>query len=194
MAGLTPTRLLVIGLFMLVMAGFLAMGGAWFRGHGRGTLGNNVNKLLSFSAFLLQLVALWIGQMEGARALSGVCLLLAGLALFVWAWAANRGAPLTRPFLNDIPDHLVSSGPYRWVRHPFYSSYLLVLVAGWVASAAWWYGIVVLLGGLQYLLAARHEEAKFMASPLREAYAAYRKRTGMLLPNPCKRSLAGGGE
>jgi protein-S-isoprenylcysteine O-methyltransferase Ste14 len=134
-------------------------------------------------AMVADLVALGLARGAGdAWHLAGAAL-FAGAALLFWAAVrANRARPLTLAFSDDRPGHLVTWGPYAWVRHPFYSAYMLAWIAGAVAAAQ-----PLLLGallgmGALYRAAARREEAKFAASDLADAYAAYRARTGMFLP------------
>lgn len=111
------------------------------------------------------------------------CVLFAASAgLWGWALATTRPTPPTLAFTDDDPRLLLSAGPYRWIRHPFYSAYLLF----WIAAAAvtrdlsgW---IVALVLGAVYVVAARHEEGKFARSALAGRYAAYAARTGMFLP------------
>ena len=77
-------------------------------------------------------------------------------------------------------------GPYRFVRHPFYCSYLLTWAAGVVASAQFWLLPTVAIMLIIYTRAAKLEEEKFTRSPLAETYKSYRTRTGLFLPNPIK--------
>ena len=96
--------------------------------------------------------------------------------LFWGAIRACQGRPLTAIFETDQPVHLVRRGPYRWMRHPFYTSYTIFWFSGWIASGS----TVSLLAALTmlafYVQGAREEERKFAASPLAQEYAAYRRR------------------
>ncbi len=61
----------------------------------------------------------------GAIALPALLLLAASAALFFWTLMHNRLGnfnirPIPKPFGT-----LVTSGPYRWIRHPMYSAVLL---------------------------------------------------------------------
>jgi protein-S-isoprenylcysteine O-methyltransferase Ste14 len=108
----------------------------------------------------------------------------AALALFAWAvWTARR-TPLTRAFAVDRPSFLITSGPFRVNRNPFYTSYLFAHVYALLASGNPW-----LLGSLAwmatvYAAAALHEERKFLGGPLREKYQQYCRQTGRFLPLP----------
>jgi protein-S-isoprenylcysteine O-methyltransferase Ste14 len=112
-------------------------------------------------------------------------LILHGVAawLFSLAVRANRARHLSVAFTTDVPEHLVSSGPYRYIRHPFYTSYCLT----WLASAVVAHS-VLLLGSfgcmmLLYRWAARFEERKFSESGLASEYRRYRANTGMFIPS-----------
>jgi protein-S-isoprenylcysteine O-methyltransferase Ste14 len=110
----------------------------------------------------------------------------AGLALYWWAIATNRKRRLSAAFSDDLPTHLVEDGPYRLVRHPFYCSYLLAWSAGVIGSGCLWLlaTVAVMLG--IYLHAAYVEERKFARCGLANEYEAFRRRTGLLMPNPWK--------
>lgn len=84
---------------------------------------------------------------------------------------------------------LVTHGVYRFVRHPMYSSQLLyalaqaLLIQNWIAGPA---GFACFLGF--YLLRVPREE-QMMLDHFRERYAAYRARTGSVLPRLGQRAL-----
>jgi protein-S-isoprenylcysteine O-methyltransferase Ste14 len=94
----------------------------------------------------------------------------------------NHARPLTIAFADDVPMHVVRSGPYRVVRHPFYTSYMLAYLAGLIATASPLLIPVIVCMGTLYTRAASGEEAKFAASALRDEYAVYRHRTGRFTP------------
>lgn len=116
----------------------------------------------------------------------GVVLYVCSLSLFWWAITSNREKPLSAAFSPDAPVHLVQHGPYRFIRHPFYSSYLLAWTAGVFAAANLWLIPTVLVMLAIYIRAARFEEAKFSASSLAPDYSNYRSSTGLFIPNPLK--------
>jgi protein-S-isoprenylcysteine O-methyltransferase Ste14 len=111
---------------------------------------------------------------------------LCSLALFWWALNTNRSKPLSAVFSPDDPVHVVQQGPYRMIRHPFYTSYLLSWIAGVFATGQSWLVLTVAVMIVLYYRAARYEERKFAASALGESYRSYRSRTGLFLPSPIK--------
>ena len=112
----------------------------------------------------------------------GCLLFAASVGLWGWALAATRATPPTLAFTGDEPCLVLSAGPYRWVRHPFYSAYLLFWTGTAVAAPGLSGWATVLVLGAVYLAAARHEEGKFARSALASRYAAYAAGTGMFLP------------
>jgi protein-S-isoprenylcysteine O-methyltransferase Ste14 len=106
------------------------------------------------------------------RGLLGALLYSWSLVLFWWAIKTNSSARLSAAFSPDLPVHLVKDGPYRFIRHPFYCSYVL----------AWLSGTMLII----YWKAASIEEEKFSRSSLAAEYQTYRSRTSWLVPNPMK--------
>ena len=104
------------------------------------------------------------------------------IGLFYWAWHANRSRPLDFAFSGREPQHFNQSGPYRWIRHPFYSAYCVAWVASWLAIREVGVTLLALLLISTYAIAARREERAFCASGFAEAYQRYRSKTGMFLP------------
>ena len=106
--------------------------------------------------------------------------LLAGLALGLYAVAVMR---LGR--FNVTPDvrpdaELREHGPYRWIRHPMYTSVLLTTLAlVWGDCSLVRLGVWALLA-LDLVLKMRYEE--HLLAEKFEAYAAYRRRTKRLIP------------
>ncbi|WP_127142668.1 methyltransferase family protein [Pelagibacterium montanilacus] len=114
----------------------------------------------------------------------GLAIQLAAGALFVWAIGTSKRARLRFVFDHANPQTLVTEGPYRLVRHPFYVSYA-IFWAGW--SLAVWHllalvGLIPLL--CLYVWAAQLEERSFEGSEFAAQYARYKERTGFFIPRP----------
>ncbi len=112
----------------------------------------------------------------------GVGIAVIGGALFVWTFR-NLGKNLTDTVVTRREHTLVTTGPYRWVRHPFYVAVALSMLGNSLAAANWF-----LLGGgalVFALLALRTpiEEAQLLAR-FGGAYEAYMHRTHRFLPRP----------
>lgn len=129
-----------------------------------------------FSALMLT------GEQPVEFAAAGLAVQIASGVLFWQAIAATRAARLRYVFDSHAPHRLVTAGPYRLVRHPFYTSYIM-LWAGWaLATASAWALPPLLFLTAAYCLAARREEASFAGTPLAAQYEAYRASAGFMLP------------
>lgn len=109
----------------------------------------------------------------------GAAVFASGLALAVWArihLGRNWGMPMTQ---KDEPE-LITSGPYRLVRHPIYSGLLLGVLGTALTTNLIGLIIVLILGGYFYYSASVEE--KNLTSTFPAAYPAYRMGTKMLIP------------
>lgn len=128
----------------------------------------------------------------GPGAPAAIVLMSVGLVLFIWAVKATRTHRLPIAFAGDQPAFIYRSGPFRYVRHPFYLSYILCWVATSLATRGAWSWVVPLVMGAIYFAVARQEEQKFSASSLSGSYDAYRKATAMFIPGLRRRGTLSG--
>lgn len=180
-------------LLMLLLANFAAIGLLpilFFRRDG--TL--NLRWLLTSAPFfalplLLILARLGVlqplattGGLLRALPLAAVLLATASIALLAATVATHRVPLALWHQDNDAPVELVTWGPYALVRHPFYTSFLLAVVAAALALphpatlASLAYGFVALT------LTARREERRLACSELRDDYLRYVGTTGRFCP------------
>jgi protein-S-isoprenylcysteine O-methyltransferase Ste14 len=114
--------------------------------------------------------------------LGAVLMFSISLALFWWAARAYGDLRPSIAFSPGAPCDLVTSGPYKFMRHPFYSAYMMF----WLAFAVHSWNILALVPALSmgviYYKAAKGEEEAIMSSALRDAYIDYSKSAGMFLP------------
>jgi protein-S-isoprenylcysteine O-methyltransferase Ste14 len=121
---------------------------------------------------------------EPRTSITATVLYALSLALFLWAVRTCRSQrrTLTAIFETDTPDHLLQTGPFRLVRHPFYSAYALFWLAGSVASGSWLSLASATIMAGTYVWGAMSEETKFRASRLANEHADYCRRTGFMFP------------
>lgn len=105
------------------------------------------------------------------------CGMLAGAVALRWWSIATLGAAWN--VRGAVPDPLpvVTTGPYRFVRHPNYVAVVAEFVALPLAGGAWLSALV--LTGLDLLALAervREEERRLLAQPAYRAAFAHRKR------------------
>jgi protein-S-isoprenylcysteine O-methyltransferase Ste14 len=135
---------------------------------------------------LLVIVLLRLGVFRGHgynsdlwRGVVGLVLFGLGLGFAIWARVnigRNWGTPMTQ---KDDPE-LVTSGPYRLVRHPIYSGILLANV-GTAVALSWFWLIPFALAGTYFVYSATVEE-RYMAGQFPDSYRAYKAATKMLVP------------
>ncbi len=77
---------------------------------------------------------------------------------------------------------LVMHGPYRWVRHPMYTSLLGVTISWLLVSSNWLVGLPGIVGLLTIIVNRVDAEEKMMIETFGEKYRAYLRRTGRFLP------------
>jgi protein-S-isoprenylcysteine O-methyltransferase Ste14 len=116
-------------------------------------------------------------------ALAGIVMYMVSVAIFLSAMDAARSTRMQRAFIDlPLPDRLITTGPYRWVRHPFYLGYMIGALAPCVAIDNVWIAVITALMCVIVLAAAFREERVWLAGPRAEAYREYQRRTGMFLP------------
>ena len=109
----------------------------------------------------------------------GLFLFALGLGFAIWARlhiGRNWGTPMTK---KDQPE-LVTTGPYRLVRHPIYSGILLAGVGTGVGLSFQWL-IAFVLAGVYFVYAATVEE-RYLSGEFPDAYPQYKRTTKMLVP------------
>lgn len=83
---------------------------------------------------------------------------------------------------NDQPERLVTWGAYRRIRHPFYTAFLLTLLATALLAPHPVSLIALAYAGGALTLTARREEKRLLKSPLGPSYARYMTYAGRFLP------------
>jgi protein-S-isoprenylcysteine O-methyltransferase Ste14 len=182
-------------LYILSLIGFALMFSLprlFFRGDGT----KNLRWWLTGAPFGLAANGVWLtwagispqlapsGIAATIASVAGMLLTVGAIALIAATMATHR-VPLAlwhQEGDQNAPVHIVTYGPYGWVRHPFYASFILLAVgAALIARDA------VTLAALPLCLlsldwTARTEEKKLLASSLGDEYGAYRERTGRFVP------------
>jgi len=107
---------------------------------------------------------------------------IAALAIGLLYWTLNAlGTNLTDTVVTRRNHTLVTTGPYRWVRHPFYVATLWLVVASSLLAANWFMAVVGT--AVFVLLAVRVSiEERKLAERFGDEYLAYQARTGRFVP------------
>jgi protein-S-isoprenylcysteine O-methyltransferase Ste14 len=140
---------------------------------------SRLSLVLVATQFLLIALLMFVGPLwpthwglRGMIVCSGV--------LAIWAFLA-MGLGNIRAF-PEIPEHgrLVVHGPYRWVRHPMYTS-LLLLTLAWMVDQPFPFRMVLWVGLVVTLWIKLGYEEQLLLSRF-PSYEAYRMRTKRLIP------------
>lgn len=148
---------------------FFARGGVWV--------------LAQSVLMLLVVVVPPLSPVSGSRPFSRV--VIAAALLVIGAVYGVAGVIALGPNRTSfpVPKHqtrLVTSGIYRFVRHPLYAS-VGFLSAGWVIF--WWSPLgLILLTQLIVVLVAKAKREEFLLSQRFPEYKLYKERTKCLIP------------
>lgn len=138
---------------------------------------------MSWSALPLSLWLRWIGVGIGATA----------AVLLIWTYRC-LGTNLTDTVVVRKCHTLVTNGPYRFVRHPFYVGAAMSIVANTLVTANWFIGIT---GGIVIVLLVLRTtaEEEQLTKHFGSEYVTYMNLTGRFLPRILRRSslVKGGG-
>jgi protein-S-isoprenylcysteine O-methyltransferase Ste14 len=119
-----------------------------------------------------------LGRLGTALADAGAAVCIAGLAFAIWARVTlgrNWGMPMT---LRETPE-LVTSGPYRFVRHPIYTGLAAMFIGtALVYPLAGFAGIAM----IAYMVFSARREERDMEARFPDAYPEYKRRSKMLVP------------
>ena len=107
---------------------------------------------------------------------------LGGVTALLLLWTLlSLGRNLTDTVVTRQAHTLITRGPYRWVRHPFYDCMVLFMTAMTLMMANWF---VFAAGIVTFAILAsrsRTEEQKLL-DRFGEPYRAYRAATGRFIP------------
>jgi protein-S-isoprenylcysteine O-methyltransferase Ste14 len=127
--------------------------------------------LMAWSSLQLSIWLRWLG----------VIVALLGFRLLQWSqntlgenWSDNA---------RLMEGHrMEESGPYHWVRHPIYSSFLLILGSTFLISANWFIGGTWIMMMALDINARIEVEEQLMISRYGDQYRQYMSRTGRIFP------------
>jgi protein-S-isoprenylcysteine O-methyltransferase Ste14 len=116
----------------------------------------------------------------------GVAISALGLMLMQWT-LTSLGKNLTDTVATRHNATLITHGPYKWVRHPYYVAAALLIVATTLIST----NLIIAISGLivLLLLAIRTpQEEQMLLQRFGTAYKDYQANTGRFVPKPRKRA------
>jgi protein-S-isoprenylcysteine O-methyltransferase Ste14 len=135
--------------------------------------------LLGYIIIVLGVLGLWrTGSLFAHHPLL-IAVQIAAVALMLWA-RITFGLRSFHPGANPTAGDLVTTGPYRFIRHPIYASICLFTVAGLIdhfVPVALLFMAVVVAGAMIRIVC----EERLLAQKYRE-YTQYSKQTARIIP------------
>lgn len=186
-------------IFVLIVVSLLAMG-LYFRIRAavasKERLSRREEGMLVFLLLRLAGLGLWIGMfayMISPRSMAwssmalpawlrwlGGVLALLSLPLLHWV-LRTLGTNLTDTVVTRAHHTLVTTGPYRWVRHPFYLAAALLSVSISLLAANWFMLLMVAVAYVMVRIRTPIEERK-LVEKFGADYQEYMRRTGRFFP------------
>jgi protein-S-isoprenylcysteine O-methyltransferase Ste14 len=104
----------------------------------------------------------------------GLAMYLASTGVIMWVFRENSfAAPIVR-VQAERHHHVISSGPYAWVRHPMYSGIMLFFVGVPLLLGSWWGVAIAPLFAVMFVIRSGIEERALRAGL--PGYADYAAR------------------
>lgn len=153
------------------------------QGHGgRVPVVANLTAFALFVPILLTLPGTLMGYAALLFALTGCILAAAGAAVVLRSRMELGPAWSLAPIANEAAG-LVTTGPYRSVRHPIYLGFSMLALGQALAFANWPAVLVMLVGIIPTFVWRAAAEEKVLTATFGERYARYKAQTKMIIPH-----------
>ena len=110
----------------------------------------------------------------------GVGFGVVGGVLLIWTFR-TLGTNITDTVVTRRHHTLMTTGPFQYVRHPFYVASAIALVANTLTTANWFIGLTGTLAVTLLVLRTKTEE-RFLIERFGDDYREYMKKTGRFFP------------
>ena len=107
--------------------------------------------------------------------------IICGLSVAFAIWAKmHLGKNWGMPMSDKVGAELITTGPYRYVRHPIYTGVTFAMLGSALAIGAWWLLLYVFV--ISYFIYSAKVEERIMLEKFPTLYPDYMKRTKMIIP------------
>jgi protein-S-isoprenylcysteine O-methyltransferase Ste14 len=116
----------------------------------------------------------WTDTVPVPVQVAGLVAMVAGMVVLVWAESVNRFFSSVIRIQTERGHHVITTGPYQYLRHPGYAASPLVFLGGGLALGSW---LATLIGLPLLVLMLRRtvQEDRILHEQL-EGYAAYAEK------------------
>ena len=94
----------------------------------------------------------WSDDVPAWLQAAGLIALAAGYGLVFWAMLVNRFFSSVVRIQSDRGQYVVTTGPYRWIRHPGYLAGIVIFVASGIALGSWLATAMLIVLSLPFVL------------------------------------------
>ena len=124
---------------------------------------------------------------SGGLELASMAFAVASIALIALTIGTHRVRIALWHQQGDAPQHIVTYGAYRYVRHPFYAAFLLALAGAFLFNPQPGTLFTLVFGFVLLNTTAAREERRLQDSEFGAEYTAYTRRTGRFIPMPWRK-------
>ncbi len=128
-------------------------------------------QLLAWARFPIPLWVRWMAVGTG----------LLGIPFTLWVFR-TIGRNISETVLTKQDHQMVTSGPYRWIRHPLYASSLLMLFSFGVIASNWFLLLYSSIGLIAFRWLVIPVEEQHLIQKFGDTYRDYQNQTGALFP------------
>lgn len=126
---------------------------------------------MAWSELALPVWVRWVGVGVGI-----VCLPL------LWSLFRSIGSNISETVLTKINHELISTGLFRWIRHPLYTVSMSLFVAYGLMASNWWLLLFTAIGLVTIVVLVIPKEEAELIAKFGDEYRDYQKRVGKLVP------------
>jgi len=108
----------------------------------------------------------WSDNLPAWLRAAGLIALAAGYGLAFWAMRVNRFFSSVVRIQSDRGQHVITTGPYRRIRHPGYLAGIVIIVASGIALGSWLATAILVVCGLPFLLRRAITEDRVLQAQL----------------------------
>ncbi len=116
----------------------------------------------------------WSSGIEPVAQITAMLVVIAGYALVVWATGVNAFFSQVVRIQSEREHTVISSGPYRYVRHPAYVGMILVVSGAPIMLGSWWALIPGMISAILTIVRTTLEDRTLQAEL--PGYIAYVQR------------------
>ena len=112
---------------------------------------------------------------NGVAPIGGLIVVVAALALFVWAFRTMRAGGASVP-TNEATDVIVQAGPYKFSRNPIYLAMVLLLIGVGVWANTLWLAAMAVVDATLLSWGVISREEAYLRRKFGAEYSAYTER------------------